>query len=165
MMRLDPAVIKHQIDTLIASYPDLSEDEVLRADMIEGSTDLIEFMRRLEVRRQEADTSAQAIAANIDALRARMARFERRDQAIRYLMFNMLQAAHLRKLEMPEATLSVRLGVPKVVVTDEAALPDEFCRIKREPDKAKIKQALAELKVVPGATLSNAEDTIAIRVK
>ncbi len=165
MMRLDPAVIKHQIDTLIASYPELNEDEVLRADMIEGNTDFVEFMRRLEVRRQEADTLANALAANIDALRARMARFERRDQGIRQLMFQMLQAAHLRKLEMPEATLSVRLGVPKVVVIDETALPDEFCRIKREPDKAKIKQALAELKSVPGAALNNAEDTIAIRVK
>ena len=102
---------------------------------------------------------------NVDALRARAARFERREQAIRDLMFRMLELAHLKKLEMPEATVSVRVGVPKVIVTDEAALPDEFCRIKREPDKGKIKAALAELKPVPGATLSNAEDTLAIRVK
>ena len=164
-MRLDPAIIKQQVDNLIVSYPDLVEDDVLRADMIEGSTDLIEFLRRMERRRQEACTLAEAVAANIDALRARMARFEQRDQAIRNLMFKMLQLAQLKKLELPEATLSVRIGVPKVIITDEAALPDEFCRIKREPDKPKIKDALSNFDAVPGATLSNAEDTIAIRVK
>jgi hypothetical protein len=164
-MRLDPAVIRHQVDGLLAAYPELVEDEVLRLDMIEGSTDLVDFVRRLERSRQEASALTEAIAMNVDALRARAARFERREQAIRDLMFRMLELAHLKKLEMPEATVSVRVGVPKVIVTDEAALPDEFCRIKREPDKGKIKAALAELKPVPGATLSNAEDTLAIRVK
>jgi hypothetical protein len=164
-MRLDPNVIRHQVDGLLAAYPELVEDEVLRLDMIEGSTDLVDFVRRLERSRQDASALTEAIAMNVDALRARAARFERREQAIRDLMFRMLELAHLKKLEMPEATVSVRVGVPKVIVTDEAALPDEFCRIKREPDKGKIKAALAELKPVPGATLSNAEDTIAIRVK
>jgi hypothetical protein len=164
-MRLDPAVIRHQVDGLLAAYPELVEDEVLRLDMIEGSTDLVDFVRRLERSRQEASALTEAIAMNVDALRARAARFERREQAIRDLMFRMLELAHLKKLEMPEATVSVRVGVPKVIVTDEAALPDEFCRIKREPDKGKIKAALAELKPVPGATLSNAEDVISIRVK
>ena len=164
-MRLDPTVIKHQVDGLLAAYPELVEDEVLRLDMIEGSTDLVDFVRRLERSRQDASALTEAIAMNVDALRARAARFERREQAIRDLMFRMLELAHLKKLEMPEATVSVRVGVPKVIVTDEAALPDEFCRIKREPDKGKIKAALAELKPVPGAALSNAEDTLAIRVK
>jgi hypothetical protein len=164
-MRLDPAVIKHQVDTLLSAYPELAEDEVLRADMLEGSTDLVEFLRALERRRQEASALAESVTMNIDALAARRARFERRDTGIRDLMFKMLQLAHLRKLEMPEATLSVRTGVPRVLVTDEAALPDELCRIKREPDRAKIKEALADFKPVPGATLSNAEDTFAIRVR
>ena len=46
-MRLDPAVIRHQVDGLLAAYPELVEDEVLRLDMIEGSTDLVDFVRRL----------------------------------------------------------------------------------------------------------------------
>jgi hypothetical protein len=164
-MRLDPAAIKHQVDGLLAMYPELAEDEILLVDMLEGSTDLVEFVRMLERRRQEAAALTEAVTMNIDALSARRTRFERREQGIRDLMFKMLQLAHLKKLEMPEATVSVRAGVPKVLVTDEAALPDEYCRIKREPDRAKIKQALSEFKPVPGATLSNAEDTFAIRVK
>jgi hypothetical protein len=84
---------------------------------------------------------------------------------MRNLMLRLLQAAHLKKLEMPEATLSVRLGVPRVVIVDETEIPDEFCRIKKEPDKTKIKAALSEFKPVPGATLSNAEDGLTVRVK
>ena len=29
-MRLDPAAIKHQIESLLVSYPELADDEVLR---------------------------------------------------------------------------------------------------------------------------------------
>lgn len=164
-MRLDPTILKQQIDGLFVSYPELLEDEILLRDTLEGSTDLIEFLRSLETQRQDAVTLAEAIALNIENLRQRRARFERRDEAIRNLMFRLLQAAHLKKLELPEATLSVRLGVPKVVIVDESEIPDAFCRIKREPDKIKIKAALSEFKPVPGATLSNAEDTLSVRVK
>ena len=164
-MRLDPTVIRAQVDGLLAEYPDLMEDEVLHLDMLEGSTDLVEFMRGLERHRQEAVAMSEAIAMTIDAWRARRVRFDQRDEVIRGLMFKLLQTAQLKRLELPEATLSIRLGVPKVVVADEAAIPDEFCRIKREPDKIKIKAALADLQPVPGAVLSNAEDSLAVRVR
>lgn len=162
--RIDPAILEQQIKALLEIYPELAEDELFRSDMIEGSTDLVEFLRELEHKRQEAVTMTEAIGETVERLRQRQQRFHRRDEAIRGLMFKMLQVAHLRKMELPEATLSIRLGVPKVIVTDEAALPDEFCRIKREPDKVKIKTGLLD-GAIPGATLSNAEDTLAIRIK
>ena len=69
------------------------------------------------------------------------------------------------RIELPEATLSIRVGMPKVVVTDEAVLPDTLCRIKREPDKTKIKESLLAGNAVEGAVLSNAEHTLTIRTK
>jgi hypothetical protein len=164
-MRLDPAVIKQQIESLIATYPELADDEVLRADMLEGSTDLVAYLRRLEVARQGAVATAEAIATLLDSWKQRQQRFEHRVDALRSIMLKLLQTAQLKKLELPEATLSVKLGVPRVLVTDDAAVPDEFCRFKREPDRTKIKAALAELKPVPGATLTNAEDVLAVRVR
>jgi hypothetical protein len=164
-MRLDPAAIKHQIESLLISYPELADDEVLRADMIEGSTDLVEFLRKLETARQQATATAAAIGTLIDNWRQRQSRFERRDQAIRDLMLQLLQAAHLRKLELPECTLSIRIGVPRVIIVDETEIPDEYLRIVSSPDKTKIKAALSEFKPVPGATLSNAEDNLTVRIK
>ena len=113
-MRLDPAAIRRQIEILLTAYPELADDEVLRLDMIEGSTDMIEFMRALEVARQGASATADAVGALIDNWRQRMARFQKRDEAIRALMFKLLQLAHLKKLELPEATISLKIGVPKV---------------------------------------------------
>ena len=77
----------------------------------------------------------------------------------------MLQAAHLKRLEMPEATVSIRLGVPRVVIVDESQIPEDFIRVVRAPDKLKIKEALSNFEAVPGAVLSNSEDVLSVRVK
>ena len=165
MKRLDITIIRAQIDNLIAAHPEIDEDEILRADMIEGGTDLHEFLRDIERKRRNADTFVDALAIEITTLRDRRARFERRDQALRALMFNLLQWAEVKKVELPEATISIRAGQQKVVVEDENAIPNEYCRIIREPDKIKIKAALLEFKSVAGAALSNAEPTLAVRIK
>ena len=165
MKNLDVSTIRAQIDSLIAAHPEIDEDEVLRADMIEGETDLHEFLRDIERKRRNADTFVDALAIEITTLRDRRARFERRDQALRALMFNLLQWAEVKKVELPEATISIRAGQQKVIVEDENAIPDEYCRIIREPDKIKIKAALLEFKSVAGAALSNAEPTLAVRIK
>ena len=165
MKNLDVSTVRAQIDNLIAAHPEIDEDEVLRSDMLEGSTDLHEFLREIERKRRSADTFVDALAIEITALRDRRARFERRDQALRALMFNLLQWAEVKKVELPEATISIRAGQQKVIVEDENAIPDEYCRIIREPDKIKIKAALLEFKSVAGAALSNAEPTLAVRIK
>lgn len=163
---MNPDIIRNQIASLLLLYPELQEDDVLRADMIEGSTDAHDYLRIIERKRQEASAFAGAIAGNISDLAERQERYERREKAMRELMFKILQAGDLKKLELPEATLSVRNGTPKVIITDEAALPswDSIWRIKREPNKAAIK-ALLEGGPIPGATLSNAEPVLSIRTK
>jgi hypothetical protein len=74
-----------------------------------------------------------------------------------------MQQAEVKKLELVRATLSVRSGVPHVIITDEAALPDNCVRIKREPNKVLIKELIDQGVPVAGATLSNAEPILAIR--
>lgn len=164
-MRHDPFVIKVQLQQLMNSHPELLEDEGLREDMIEGSTDLYEYLQETENRRQHNETMAAALKLRIDMLAERRKRFEDSDDAMRRRMFKLLQAAQLRKVELLTATLSIRAGVPKVIVTDEDALPETFVRIKREPDKTRIKVALQDGIEVPGATLSNAEESLAILTK
>jgi len=164
-MRLDPSIIRQQIDNLLQAFPELQEDETLRSDMLEGSTDLFEFLRELERKRQEAVAMKEALASNIETLKSRSARFERRDEGIRSLMFKLLEWAKQRKAELPEATLSIRAGVPRVIITDEKKIPKAFQRITIEPNKALIKEALSGGKKVAGAELSNAPETLSIRVQ
>lgn len=164
-MRLDPNQVRLQIDALILQFPELTEDDILRADMIEAETDLHELLRMLERKRQEACSLAGAIASNIAELGLRQGRFERREQAMRAAMFKIMQWADVRKAELPEATVSIRNGTQRVIITDEANIDDILCRFKREPDKTRIKEMLTTGTSVRGAELSNAEPTLSIRTK
>jgi hypothetical protein len=153
-----------QVSALLADFPELMEDDILRADMLEGSTDLFLLLSQIEEKRQETLAFIEALEYRAAMLKERKDRFERRDEALRKLLFNLLQNAGLKKAELALATLSVRAGTPKIIITDEEAVPDELCRFKREPDKVKIKDALTKSHVA-GAALSNAEPVLSIRVK
>ncbi len=165
MKRLDAATIRHQIEALFVAFPELHDDDILRADTFEGETDLIEYLRYLEDKRSDALSKAQALKMRIDGLKERGDRYEHRCEGLRAAMFKAMEWAEQRKVELPEATLLIREGTQRVIIHDEAAVPDIYCRIRREPDKTKIKAALSEFGDVPGASLSNAEPVLTVRIK
>jgi hypothetical protein len=164
-MRIDLAVLQHQINNLLVQYPELVEDPILRADMIEGETEAHEFLEELEDRRIDALIEIDGITPRLLDMGLRQKRFERRVEAIRELMFNIMEMAGLKKHEMALATLFIRNGPEKVIVTDEQRLTDEYVRIKREPNKIAIKQALENGVPVDGAELSNPMPVLSIKTK
>jgi hypothetical protein len=164
--RLDPAFVRAQIEALRVMHPDVWEDgddTLLLA--LESETDLREFLTALVRCMLEADAFAEGTAHLIDDIKARQQRFVQRSDAMRSIAFRLMQQAAVKKVELPAATLSIRVGVPRVIVTDEAALPPNCVRIKREPDKVAIKEHLARGEPVAGAELSNSEPVLAVRVK
>jgi len=163
--RLDPKSIVDEITALLLANPELDEDEVLRADMIEGSTGAFEFLSTIVRKIGATQAIATGTAEYIGELQERKARLERREYSLRGLIAKVMNSAGLTKAELAEATVSIRAGVPRVVITNEHEIPREFLRIKTEPDKTKIKAAINAGEAVPGATLSNAEPTLAIHVK
>lgn len=164
-MRLDPRVIQQQIANLLLQHPELQEDDVLRADMIEGETEAFEFLSVIVGKILDTNATAAGLDTIIKDLKARQDRMERRDESLRALAFKIMQAADLRKAELAAATLSIRQGNPKVIITDEASVPDDYCRIKKEPNKQAIKAALETGEHIPGAALSNAEPSLTVRIK
>jgi hypothetical protein len=169
-MRLDAAIIQQQITALLLLYPELAEDDQLRADMIEGVTELHEFLREIERRRQDATHMAGAIAGNIAELELRQERFTRREKGLRELMRKLMELADLRKIELPEATISMAKGQPKLIGDCDPGvlITSGFggcVRVKHELDRAAIKSELTAGGEVPGFYLSNAEPHITIRTK
>jgi hypothetical protein len=164
-MNLHPDSVRQEIARLLLLYPELAEDDVLRADMIEAETTVHEFLSRVLRRLAERQALAVGISEYAKDIGERKARVERGCEALRDLIFKIMNDAKLRKVELPEATLSVRATGPKVIITDEAALPDICIKIKREPDKTAIKESLASGQHVPGAELSNGSETLSIRIK
>lgn len=163
--RLDPTIIQREIDNLRVAYPELEEDAKLLA--IASETDLVEYVAAI-VKRERRDKRHIAgidaeIDLTVDELSARKRRFERRIEGQRKFVFRLMEHAGLQKLELDIATVSVRAGSPRVIITDETALPENCCRIKREPNKTLIKELLEQGVPVAGAVLSNSEPVLSVR--
>jgi hypothetical protein len=165
MMRIDPAYIRAQVAALVAEYPELSDDEDLRVTTLEGETDVFEVLTTVLADIRDAAVMQAAIEDRLGELRTRRDRYARREDACRRLAQRIMEAAQLRKAMLPEATLSLRPAPQGVRLISPDFLPAEFWRVRREPDLAAIRAALKGGTDVPGASLSNACDVLAILTK
>lgn len=163
-MRLDPAVVRQQLEQLKLLYPELVADDDAWGLTLESETDLTALLTMAEESRQEAAAWAAGIATRIAELGIRQQRYERREQAMRVLIFKFLKAAEVPKIELAIATLSIRKGGSKLVIPDDTAVPDEFCKVTRTPDKVLIKDALKSVSF-NWAALETGPESIAIRTK
>ena len=155
-------ILRRTIEVLVERYPELREDEELKADMLEGSTDFNETMEKLLRRTQDSMYLAKACQDAERDIHDRRKRFEKRVEFGRELMRRLMETAEIRKLEFPTATLSLMQTAPQVVILNEYEIPDDFMRIKKEPNKVLLKEMLEKMDV-RGATLSNGGTTLVIR--
>lgn len=164
-LQADAASVKAHITNLLAAYPELAEDDDLRADMFEGETDLEKIVTRCLSDRQEAEMMAGAVKVRIADLSERMKRYERKSAAMKSLILDMMATADLPKLELAEATLSMRDPVPSVNVLDIEELPQGFYKTEKRADKTAIKKSILAGEPVPGAELVLGDQTLTIRTK
>jgi predicted ribosome quality control (RQC) complex YloA/Tae2 family protein len=166
MPRLDPVFVRAQIDLLRVRCPEIdSDDETLRVDMLEAETDFHRFLDAVIDRKQDAEEMVEGIGRLIENNKARKARYERIAEAMRDTAHKIMDHAGVRKFVLPRATVWISAGQPKVIVTDEDALPADCVRIKRAPDITAIKDHLKRGEPVPGVELSNAEPHLNVRDK
>lgn len=163
-LHVDVANLLAHVDALFVAFPDLAEDESLRQDMLEGSTQLYEVLSRLITLEREASSMSAAIAGRISDLQARKDRAIKRKEAMRSLMLKIMQAANVGKASLVEATVSVGKGRDSVDITDEAKLPKAFVKVTTTPDKTAIKAAFDSGKKVRGAAIKTGEPTLTVRV-
>lgn len=114
---------------------------------------------------EEAARHSDAVQERINDLRARKERHDSRLEAYRALIFAALDAAGQRAWKSPEFTVSITPGRAGVVITDPAAIPDDFVRIKREPDKTAIGAAIASGAQIPGAEMQNSMPSLRITTR
>lgn len=166
MSALHPEIIKSQIAQLRLQYGELESDEESWLLTLESQTDLNELADKLIDRERECAALAGGIASRIAELENRQARFVDQSKRIRDVLFALLQAANVPKLERPEATISISKGRDRVEIVDEAAVPDAFCNIKRTPNKTLIKELLTGTSVKPNwARISKSEPSLLMRTK
>jgi Siphovirus Gp157 len=158
--------LRLEIEALIRDLPELTDDEVLRADMLEGLTDINAVLTRLFKAADSDRRMVQVLTSDINDIVDRRARLVHRVEAMRDLILQVLQSADLKKVVLPRATLLQVASQPQIVgEPDPDALPAELVRIKREADRAAIREALLAGRIIPGLSLSNAPPHLVIKVK
>jgi hypothetical protein len=145
--------------------PDLEVDERLKLSTLEGETELCEIVSMLLAENEDDEGMTESIKAQIEVRRERIARFERRIETRKNAIVSLMDTAVLTKLPLPEATVTLRTLKASPKVTDEEALPDDYCRFIRKPDMAAIKEAFEKGIPVPGVILTNGGASLTVRRK
>jgi hypothetical protein len=153
------------IEDLTRRYPEVAEDAILRADMLEAETDIKEVLTGLIRIDKDARGLRDNAKEQLADLKARGERMNRRVEVTRSLMMSILDAAGSRKFELPEATIYLRNNSPAIVgEVDPEKLPDDLVKIERKADRVKVKEALAAGRELDGLALSNAPPSLILTV-
>lgn len=141
-------------------------DEVLFADMMEAETPAHEIIQRISDAIAEDQERIAGIKERAADLAERKARYEARVAAGKRAIGAVLRSAKLAKVELADATWSVRDGNAKLVVVDPDAVPFDLTRVKQEPDKAAINAAFENAEELPNWLIREpASDIITQRSK
>ena len=143
LQRAEIARIAEQLDMLCG------DDEALFHDMIIGESDIDMIVGKLHEQIERDGEMLVGISARQAVLAERKARLTARVAASKAAVGQFLRAAMLTKMELPDATYSVRLGKPTLFVIDPDAVPAEYTRTKVEPDKTAINAAYGEVAQLP----------------
>jgi hypothetical protein len=150
--------------SLLANIRDIiGDDDQAEQDAIEGQTSLKELAVEAVDRIRELDSFDEAIGNQIDKLKGRRERLSNQSDLLKSALSNAMQTAEVDRLELATATLSRKAVAPKVIVTDESAIPSIY--FKTPEPKLSLKDLGAALKggdVIPGAQLSNGGETLQI---
>lgn len=142
------------------------DDEQLFADMLEGETDLYRIIGKLHDQLARDSELIAGITARQSDLAERKRRLADRTATTKAAIGQFLRAGKLAKIELPEATYSVRDGKSNLRIVDPDAVPAELQKIKTEPDKAAINAAFADAEDLPNWLVwEPARDVVTARTK
>lgn len=158
--------LRLELEAMLREHPELTDDEQLRVDMLDGETDITDVMMKLVTLLGRNKALGQGLHHYIEELEQREERYEQRQEFLRDLIFRVMDSAQIKKMELPQATLSLRANPPRLVGdADAATLPDNLCTIKRTVDRTAVKAQIEAGRAIEGFALSNAAPSLNIRVK
>lgn len=161
---LPAAVAAHNqlVERIRAAFPD-ADDETL-AGSVESVTELDAAIVAVLRQAIEREAMADALAAMMKQMAERKKRLEDGASALRRAVLDAMLSVGWRKLPapVPDFTVTVGNGTPKLVITDEAAIPFDLLEVVSKPNRAAIKDALKSGREVNGAAFGNAEQHLIV---
>lgn len=159
MNNLSAAVGAHRqlVERIRQAFPDIDEETL--AGSVESETELDGAIIAAVRQALERESLSAALALRIKEMQERKKRLDDGAEVIRRAVLDAMLSVAWKKLPMPvpDVTVSVGAGSPKLLITDESALPFDLLEVVSKPNRAAIKEALKAGRNVEGATLGNAE--------
>jgi hypothetical protein len=165
-MNLEFAAIAYRTirDRIRAEDPQI--DEQTLADTVEGLTDLHEIVTAI-IRSALADEAlATGLKCRIAEMQDRLDRLQDRASKRRQIAKDVMVELDLKKITAPDFTVSIRPGMPALLVLDETAVPSIYWE-PRDP-RLNRQGLLSDLKDgadIKGVALSNPEPVLSVRVR
>jgi len=150
-------------DKLLEAMPELAEDEECLRDTLEGATTITDQLAALVRSAINDEAMADGLKEHQVKLANRKTSLLERARKKRAIAMHYMSDLGLKRITASDMTVTVKPVPPSVVIVDESLLTDQFVRIRREPDKTAIKEAL-KAGAVPGAILSNGSETLQVKI-
>ena len=165
-MNLEIAAITYRTirDRIRAEDPQI--DEQTLADTVEGLTDVHEILAAI-VRAALADEAlANGLKGRIAEMQDRLDRLRECAGKRRQIAKEVMIELDIKTITAPDFTVSIRPGMPSLLVIDEAAVPGIYWqpvapRLKRQELLSELKQGSE----ITGVTLSNPEPMLSVRTR
>ena len=150
---------------LLAQMADIiGDDEQLAADTVEGETSLNEAIDAAVQQMIDDKAAIDGLDAMIKRLTERRERIKARMDTMKTALTVAMEQAGRKKFDHGAVTISIRATPASAIITDEAALPSRFFKAQDPKlDKRAVLDALKAKESVPGASLSNGGQTIALK--
>ena len=164
-MNLEFASITYRLIRDRIRSEDPAIDEQTLSDTVEGLTDLHEIVTAIIRSALLDEALASGLKGRITEMQDRLDRLQDRASKRRQIAKDVMVELELKKITAPDFSVSIRPGLPSLMVINEAAVPSIYWqpaapRLKRQ-------ELLTELKggaEIDGVALSNPEPVLSVRV-
>jgi hypothetical protein len=165
-MNLEFSALRYRAirDRIRAEDPQI--DEITLADTVEGLTDLHEIVAVIIRSALSDEAVATGLKGRIADMQGRLDRLEDRAAKRRQIAKDVMVELDLKRITAPDFTVSIRPGMPALLVLDEGAVPSLYWlpsapRLNRQGLLSELKDG-ADIR---GVTLSNPEPVLSVRTK
>jgi hypothetical protein len=151
---------------LLDEDSDLARDESALTELLgEAEGDVKDVLARLVRAALHAEQMCEMAEGRAEQIATRAKRYEARGIQMRAVALAMMEALGAKRFEQPDFTMTLAKGRASVVITNEAAIPSTYMRVKTEktPDKAAMKADMDQGVVIEGAFLSNGMPQLRIK--
>jgi hypothetical protein len=155
----------NQIQTLLESDDSGHMAEAIADTMQMISGDFHDKAQAIVSLTLNFDAEISAIDREIERLQEKKKIRQNKIDSVREYLRHNMQATGISKIECPLFAITLSKPAKQVEITDEAALPDEYVRVKTtvSPDKVALAKALKDGIEVPGAILIDGASRLTIK--